>query len=345
MNYLKRLSKLLKPRKKYPVTVLDLFSGCGGLSLGFEAFGMETIGYEMNNDAAKTYINNLKGSCKVVQLSEDFKFPKADIIIGGPPCQPFSVSGSQQGKRDIRNGFPVFMQAVLQVKPKVFLLENVTGLVWSNRAYLELLIKQFQQLGYMIECRIINAVNYGVPQKRKRLIVVGHKSHFNFPVPGIGKVTVQDAIGDIMYKVTPDSKFVTSSMDEYIAKYEAASACTTPRDLHPLKPSRTLTCKNLAGATGDMQRILLKDGRRKRLSVREAARLQSFPDWFIFHGSESSQFKQIGNAVPPLLAYNIAEEIYTTYKRRSKSAKVINQINATYEVSAPIQKIISKTAS
>jgi len=95
-------------------------------------------------------------------------------------------------------------------------------------------------------------------------------------------------------------------MDAYVAKYEKASNCITPRDLHLDRPSRTVTCRNLAGATGDMHRLVLDDGRRRRLTVREAARLQSFPDWFEFIGSETSTFNQVGNAVPPMLAYAIA---------------------------------------
>jgi DNA (cytosine-5)-methyltransferase 1 len=98
-------------------------------------------------------------------------------------------------------------------------------------------------------------------------------------------------------------------MDTYIAKYEKASHCINPRDLYLHKPARTLTCRNIAGSTGDMQRVKLADGRRRRISVREAARLQSFPDWFEFIGSETQQFYQIGNAVPPLLAFQLAESV------------------------------------
>ena len=108
---------------------------------------------------------------------------------------------------------------------------------------------------------------------------------------------------------TDDSLFLTKRMDEYIAKYEMKSHCVRPRDLRLDEPARTLTCRNLAGATSDMQRIRLKDGRRRRLTVREAARLQSFPDWFEFYGTASSQYKQIGNAVPPFLAYHLATAI------------------------------------
>jgi DNA (cytosine-5)-methyltransferase 1 len=95
-------------------------------------------------------------------------------------------------------------------------------------------------------------------------------------------------------------------MDTYVAKYEKASSCINPRDLYADRPARTLTCRNLAGATGDMQRVKLKDGRSRRLLHNEAARLQSFPDWYEFIGNETQRFNQIGNAVPPLLAYQMA---------------------------------------
>lgn len=103
-------------------------------------------------------------------------------------------------------------------------------------------------------------------------------------------------------------------MDAYVAKYEKASFCINPRDLYPNKPARTLTCRNLAGATGDMQRVRLGDGRRRRLLHREAARLQSFPDWFQFAGNVTQQYNQIGNAVPPLLAHQLALALKECYQ-------------------------------
>ena len=98
-------------------------------------------------------------------------------------------------------------------------------------------------------------------------------------------------------------------MDKYVENYEIASKCINPRDLHLHKPARTVTCRNLAGATGDMHRIRLADGQRRRLTPREGARLQSFPDWFEFTGKETSVFNQIGNAVPPMFSYALAQSV------------------------------------
>lgn len=169
----------------------------------------------------------------------------------------------------------------------------------------------------------MNAVNYGVPQNRERMIVVGHKSSFHYPIVNKNKVTVGEAIGDLIDTIQDESKILTPRQDEYIAIYEKKSACINPRDLYPDKPARTLTCRNLAGCTSDMQRVRLKDGRRRRLVVREAARLQSFPDWFEFEGTEIKQFNQIGNAVPPLLAYQLALQIKETYSLPTKSKEEI----------------------
>lgn len=306
MHYPEKLSTLLKPRSSATPLVLDLFAGCGGLALGFEAQGFGTLGFEMDADCCATYRHNLHGDCVQVKLDPTYVFPKAQLVIGGPPCQPFSVGGYQKGIRDARDGFPTFISAIEQAQPDLWMFENVRGLMYRNRDYLELILTELEALGYVVEFRLLNAANHGVPQNRERVIVVGHRGDFHFPLPQNQRVTAGEAIADLISQAIPGSKFLTESMSAYVAKYEKASCCITPRDLHLNRPARTVTCRNLAGATGDMQRIVLPDGRRRRLTVREGARLQSFPDWFEFQGSETSCFNQIGNAVPPLLAYAIA---------------------------------------
>jgi len=286
-----------------------LFAGCGGLSLGFEAAGYKTIGFEMIREAAETYNRNLAGKCHCVKLYPGYDYsglPDAGVIIGGPPCQPFSRFGNQRGLEDSRDGFPIFIDAVKRLSPRVFLFENVANILGRHHWYLDLIINELSELGYSVEYRVINAVNYGVPQNRERFICVGHRSKFTFPKIELEKRCVRDAIADTMSSPEPQDKILTKRQDEYIAAYELKSHCINPRDLNPDRPARTITCRNLAGATSDMQRVRLADGRRRRLTPREAARLQSFPDWFEFSGSEAKVFSQIGNAVPPLLSYKLA---------------------------------------
>jgi len=306
LPYLQRIDSILRPAEERGPMLIDLFAGCGGLGLGFEAAGFETVGFEKEAAACETYRRNLKGTCIDCFLTPETELPDASVIIGGPPCQPFSVGGNQHGLSDSRDGFPIFISAVRRLKPEIFLFENVRGMLYKNRWYLDEISGALRDLGYIVEIKLLNAVHYGVPQNRERLVCIGHKGKFIWPIPEITKVTAGEALGSMAFEVPAESKFLTASMDKYVAKYEAASKCINPRDLHLDRPSRTITCRNLSAATGDMQRIRLEDGRRRRLTVREGARLQSFPDWFQFSGSETDQYNQIGNAVAPLFAWHLA---------------------------------------
>ena len=211
------------------------------------------------------------------------------------------------------------------------MFENVANILGRHKWYLELIVSELRKLGYVVEYRVVNAVDYGVPQNRERLICVGHQATFNFPKKEQKRTTVEEAIGDLMTGFDENSKFLTPEQERYIAVYEEKSHCITPRDLHPDKPARTITCRNLAGATSDMQRVKLPDGRRRRIEVREAARLQSFPDWFEFCGTETRQFYQIGNAVPPLLAYKLAIALKQTYDMPVRQQAEIKNINIFQE--------------
>lgn len=311
MNYWEEINSKLKPWVDTDLnkTVVDLFAGCGGLSLGFEANGFKTIGYEMDENAANTYNKNLLGDCFNEKLTTETKYPKADIVIGGPPCQPFSVGGKQLGLKDSRDGFPIFLAAIRQLEPEFLLFENVRGMLYKNKWYLREVISELENLGYNLDYALLNAKHYEVPQNRERVIVIGSKAKIRLPKKINRIITAGEALGNLAFQFDKDSKFFTESMDRYVANYEKASKCVNPRDLYLDRPARTLTCRNLAGATGDMHRVRLKDGRRRRITVREAARLQSFPDWFEFDGTETNQFNQIGNAVAPNFAFHLAKAI------------------------------------
>lgn len=311
MKYINLINDLV-PNITRKEVVLDLFAGTGGLALGFEAAGFKTIGMEFDKNSVATYNKNLHGKSILTTITTETKFPKADIVIGGPPCQPFSVGGNQKGNEDSRNGFPAFIEAVRQVRPKIWMFENVRGMTYKNKQYLDSVLAELEELGYKISAGVLRADDYGVPQKRYRFVAIGSKlgALIGFPPPkSTDRNTTLDAIGDMCFDFDDNSKFLTKNQDAYIARYEKASKCARPRDMYLDEPSRTVTCRNLAGATGDMLRVNLKDGRRRRVTVKEAARLQSFPDWFKFEGTESSAFAQIGNAVPPLLANVIARHI------------------------------------
>ena len=315
VNYVGKLNSTLVPTTDGAPLVVDLFAGCGGLSLGFRAAGFATIGFEMLNDCVDTYRKNV-GPCKHVVLNETTPLPAAQVVIGGPPCQPFSVNGKQLGADDTRDGFRIFISAIERIQPEVWIFENVPGVFYRNSDYFESVIDELKLLDYFVETEVLNAAQFGVPQNRERIFVVGHRRSFYFPKTKSTVVTVGDALPTA--KRTPrGSEFLTKSMDRYIARYEKASCCVKPRDLRLNEPARTLTCRNLGGATGDMLRLKVSQGRRRRLLVSEAALLQSFPEWFRFSGSKLSQFNQIGNAVPPLLSYAIAKQVRRYLNGRS----------------------------
>ena len=247
-----------------------------------------------------------------MDLACDVSFPKADVLIAGPPCQPWSRAGKQQGEQDVRNGFPTIACAIRVVKPIVFVVENVPDIaVCHRRKYLDDFIAQLERSDYTINETILNASDYGVPQNRRRAFIFGVRDTkpVQLPNPHSTQIVVRDAIADTCQLAPANARFLTENMDRYIARYEKASGCRVPRDLHLDRPARTLTVRNLVGATGDMIRLSLPCGRRRMLTMREAARLQSFPDRFQFTGSRQSRFSQIGNAVPPLLGLAIAKQV------------------------------------
>lgn len=312
---------------------LDLFSGPGGLSLGMKAAGIEPIvSVEKNKDAVATYTahtGHAEHFCSDIRkVPFDRYRGKVDVVFGGPPCQPFSTGGLRRGIGDARNMFPEFIRALTEARPAAFLAENVPGLATSHRLqYLTDLIDEFERAGYNVAWQLVSAADYGVPQKRRRLIMVGMRTGaFWFPKPTHGPKTDQAhiATSTIVDKHVP--RGTPPECPVVYAKYpdprrspyagHVYNGGGRPIDLSG--PCHTI----LASAGGykthwvDTQDVapgytehLLKGGEpregtvsgARRLTPEESALLQTFPPGMWFAGSRSSQYTQIGDAVPPLL--------------------------------------------
>ena len=321
-----------------PLTYIDLFSGAGGLSLGFEQAGFKQIlSVEIEPSYCETYRYNFPHHTvlqkDLTQLSDDdllakLKGQKADVVIGGPPCQGFSIAGKigRTFADDPRNHlFKEFVRVVKLTAPHFFVMENVARLYThqSGKTRQEI-IEHFQNLGYQVECQILNAVNFGVPQNRSRVVFIGRKkqSRIIFPKPlQTPQTTVFEAIGHFPkllagenYPQIPNHEAMNHT-PQMLAKMafvkNGGDRNDIPENLRPTsgdvrKYIRYHSDKPAVCITGDMRKVFHYEQNRA-LTVRELASLQSFPDDFVFCGQKIAQQQQVGNAVPPLLAKVIAE--------------------------------------
>lgn len=298
--------------------VVSLFSGAGGLDLGFTMAGHEVIwANDIYSDAVETYKRNLDEHIVCGDISEidASSIPDSDIIIGGFPCQGFSVANMKRHESDERNSlYKQLVRIIDQKKPKFFLAENVKGLTnLSGGKVFQMILKDFRELGYSVDYRILNAADYGVPQTRMRVIIVGVRSdikfEYNFPSPthnkdgtnGLHKwMSVSEAMAPI-----PDPDLPNNLPNHVYSKYKLTfTGYLGHRALDPDKPAPTVTARgdNRGGVV-----ILPHPNGQRRMSCRELAAVQSFPLTFEFFGNMSSVYRQIGNAVPPILAKSIAE--------------------------------------
>ncbi|MCG8723948.1 DNA cytosine methyltransferase [Tenacibaculum finnmarkense] len=328
----------IKPKKEY--TSIELFAGAGGMALGMEKAGIEHVLLnEFEKNACNTLRFNrpkwnvLENDIQNVDFSE-YK-NKVDIVTGGFPCQAFSSAGKKRGFEDTRGTlFFDFARCINEVKPKVFIGENVKGLFsHDNGKTLEVIKQSIKDIGYtLIEPRVLKAMYYKVPQKRERLILVGirndlaqYATRFKFPEKYHRVLTVADAFkkGELFSKNVPKSEGVSypkrkkeimeevpeggywrDLSDELQREYMGGSyflgggKTGLARRLSMKTPSLTIVC---SPAMKQTERCHPKETRP--LTIRESARIQTFPDDWSFQGAKGQQYKQIGNAVPVNLAY------------------------------------------
>ena len=346
------------------MNVLDLFCGCGGISLGFELAGYKIIGgIDNDSDSVKTFQKNFPKSKAICEdlldyngfkILEDFGNKKIDVIVGGPPCQGFSSANRwQKENQDPRNKlFFEYLRFVELLKPKAVVIENVRGILTRDKGYAKDRIeKLLEDLGYAVNCEVLNASDYGVPQNRLRAFFVAirkdYKETFDFgKLNKKPKVTVKEAIGEL-YDLDKNPKHVleTKPRNKYLKYLRKENQAIYN---HEIKYPAQLTQDRISyvpqgGNWADIPTELFPNNRTNRHSsafkrldeqacsvtidtgnahsnyfhplfnriptVREAARIQSFKDSFILEGSRTSQYRQIGNAVPPLLAKAVADEL------------------------------------
>lgn len=317
--------------------VISLFSGCGGLDLGIEG-GFDFLGQtytenpfeivwanDINKRATETQKLNFKNInvvcediTKIIQSPDYFDKNNhqcvpldADVVIGGFPCQDFSLAGKRRGLNSQRGNLYQSMAKIVDiVKPKVFLAENVKGLlIWEDGMAIKTIIDSFTKLGYKVTYKLFNTADYGVPQLRERVIIIGVRNDINAEVVWPKEthsnkncqlkpwITIKDAISDL------ENEEFQKSLPNY--GYSKAKLCKGKQGnsvTNPDKPAPTMRAEHHGN-------IEFHYSLPRRLSAREAARIQSFPDDFVFEKSISDAYRQIGNAVAPVFAWHMAQTL------------------------------------
>ena len=358
-------------RRNNAPTCIDLFSGAGGLSLGFcQAGGIPIAAVDCDADSIKTYSNMLKichdAQCVFIeQWIPKENLEGVDVIIGGPPCQGFSLARGTRFVDDPRNHlYKFFVKTVDRLRPKWIVIENVPGIISiGGGSILQEIYRDFSEIGYELTHKVINMAMYGVPQARKRTVFVGNRlgAKFEWPIPRFDSMyvdgefrlsthfrSVYDALGDLSWPMGryfshranskmrgPRNRDVMTQPaftmrvrgDEFaLCELPATSAFppgpmpTTPMFYTPIQNDYQKVMRESPPwwikdyvAPQERDVVVPKLKGTRRLTIREQARIQSFPDWFEFSGTIYSQARQIGNAVPPYFA-------------RQLFAKIIDQI-------------------
>lgn len=340
------LEEISSNSKKAKIPVVSFFTGCGGMDLGFEAAGFKhSAAFEINDLFCKTLRKNrphwkvfgppihsgdVSKTAEITKaLSEIISVPFEGVFIGGPPCQPFSIASNQRfsksGENFKRTGFEHekngnllfdFVKLIIKFKPKAFVIENVPGLRdLDGGEQLSLAIKELEKNDYTVkEPFVLDAADYSVPQQRLRLFVIGSRKNKQFKIPApiakpIGAGSVLTVKRERLHN-HETREHMAESVRRYMAlDYGQRDQLGRVDRLNPILPSKTV----IAGGTNGGGRSHLHPEIPRTLSVRECARLQTFPDDYLFVGPTARQFTQVGNAVPPVLAAQIGLALIDSY--------------------------------
>lgn len=348
--------------------ILDLFCGAGGFSCGFDSLDdfKTVIGVDFDKNVITTFEKNIRDSVAICgditdddvkrQIVAQAKRLGVNMIIGGPPCQGFSLKGKNLGLKDPRNFlFLEYVKLVGEIDPEVFVIENVKNLINAcDGFFIKQILDSFYHLGYIVNYGVLNALDFGVPQHRERTIIIGSKSKsIDLPRGSADIVTIRDAISDLAYLNSGEGEFKSNYKCPELSDYQAelrknsgalynhqatshsqvaldklkmippeGDKSSLPKELHG-KQKFSTTWSRLVwdsySPTIDTRFDTPSNGRNshpelnRAITPREAARIQSFPDNFVFYGKKGAVCKQIGNAVPPKLARAIGESIAKAY--------------------------------
>lgn len=364
-------------------TTIELFAGAGGLALGVEKAGFNTIGLvEFNKDACNTLKLNRPNwnvicddianiSDKNLEKLFNIKKGDLDLLSGGAPCQSFSYAGKRLGLEDARGTlfyhYAIFLE---KLQPKMFIFENVKGLLTHDKGKTyDTILAIFEKAGYVIQKKVLNAWDYGVAQKRERLFTIGirndlsNKINFKFPK----KHDYKPLLKDVLYNVPQSASIPYGEKKKKI--FDLVPPGGYWKDIDPLIAKEYMkSCWNMEGGrTGILRRMSMNEPsltvltspsqkqterchplESRPFTVRENARCQSFPDDWEFCGNAMSQYKQVGNAVPVNLAYEIAKEVYNSLeeiKNMTWNIQFISEENFKNHVSSTIEKYGKKLES
>ena len=316
--------------------VASLFCGCGGTDVGLLG-GFDFLGkYYNSNSMEIVYANDIDdNACKIfkenfgitpdnrdIRAVKTEEIPEFDILTGGFPCQSFSIvaqNPKRLGVKDERGKLFFEMCRILRERqPKCFIAENVKGILTANkRSAFPLILKEFEESGYDVQYQILNSAEYGVPQKRERVIIVGFRKDlniiFSFPKAEIEDETKYTPLKSVIEKRVDEKYFFSERAVAGMMKKRESMNKGRAQDIN--KPCNTVGAHLAKVSLNSTDPVLMEGERYRRFTPREVARIQSFPDDFELVGSEAAQYRALGNAIPPVMFWYVAKAVSKELKK------------------------------